>query len=367
MSVTMKDIAMLAGVSRQAVSAVLSGSRHTRVAEATRERVRKLARELNYIPNQAARSLSGGKTHTIGFFGGLFSPYGVNAALLSEVSGALRSQGYYVIGGHHGFGDVDEDVRFLAGFVSRGVDGVVVYGSGRHEPGLEEAVTVPHVFCSPHAADEGCDVGVDSVGGGAMATQHLIEHGHSRIAYLRIAPHETRHRLVGWRQALREAGLEDGNGMVLTLRDLDGSADAVLAELRRLRITAVFAQNDSVAAKLMNALVQRGVRIPDDIAIVGYDGSSFANFCPVPLTTVVQPIREQAEAITKLLLERVTRHEVRAAAANIVVEPLLYRGGSCGCPPRPINRLYRINSPDTLELDCRLNFGIEIEDICGHP
>jgi len=138
----------------------------------------------------------------------------------------------------------------------------------------------------------------------------------------------------------------------------------LLREIKRLKVTAVHTHNDSIAAKLMKALLQRGVGVPDDIAVVGFDGSSFAEFCPIPLTTVVQPIRKQAEAITELLFERIGKAEIRAPAANILILPLLYRGGSCGCPARTVDKLYRINSPNTLELDYRLNSGIDITDIC---
>jgi hypothetical protein len=114
----------------------------------------------------------------------------------------------------------------------------------------------------------------------------------------------------------------------------------------------------------MSALRQHGVNVPDDIAIIGFDGSSFADFCPVSLTTVVQPIRQQADAVTELLLARVENGEVRFSPAGISIAPLLYRGASCGCAARTADKLYRINSPNTLELDYRLNFGIEIEDVC---
>ena len=367
MSVTMQDIAMLAGVSRQAVSAVLNRSAHSRVSEATRERILKLARELNYVPNPAARSLSGGTTNTIGFFGGLFSPYGVQSALLAEISGALRSEGYHVIGGHYAFGDTEDTTRHLGQFISRGVDAIMVCGLEHSRRAFNRVMSVPYVLCSPHAAGTDFDVGVDTVQAGYMATRHLVEHGHCRIAYLRISPHEAGHRASGWRQASREAGVDDADRFVLTLRDLDGNADAVLGELRRLKVTAVFAQNDYVAAKLTAALIQRGVKVPDDVAIVGFDGCSFADFCPVPLTTVIQPIRRQAEAATRLLLDRIEKGEAKTQAAGIAIEPLLYCGGSCGCQPQPIDKLYRINSPNTLELDYRLNFGIDIEDIGSQP
>ena len=364
MSVTMKDIAMLAGISRQAVSAVLSGSVHTRVSEATSERVLKLARELNYIPNQAARSLSGGTTHTIGLFGNLFSPYGIHAALLAEISGSLRSQGYQVIGGDCGFGAAPDAARSLAGFISRGVDGIIVCDLPRQLDDLAHALSVPHVLSSPRVGDREFDVGIDMARAGHVGTKHLVEHGHRHIAYLRIAAHEADGRITGWRQALRDNGIEDADRFLLSLRDLDGDADALLREIKRLKVTAVYTHNDSIAAKLMKALLQRGVGVPDDIAVVGFDGSSFAEFCPIPLTTVVQPIRKQAEAITELLFERIGKAEIRAPAANILILPLLYRGGSCGCPARTVDKLYRINSPNTLELDYRLNSGIDITDIC---
>ena len=353
MSVTMKDIARLAGVSQQAVSAVLNNRGGSRVSAATRKCILQLAEELNYVPNAAAVTLSGKSTRTIGMLGDLRSQ--LLGQLIAETTDILMSRGYNVITGFY----PSMDTKFpmaLREFESRGVDGVMIFNSNDQKT-LERSQTVPYVFCShynPHP-----DVTVDYQGTGYLGCRHLLEHGHRRIGFLTVLPCDSP-RLFGWRKALEEAGVEPEPDWVIELQKLEGLFDRLLKHLRGAGITALFCSNDYVAAKTLKALTDHGIRVPDEMALVGCDGYSFVDFCPVTLTTVIQPIRPQGKLGVDLLLQRIAAHELRVPPAGFVVQPILRCGGSCGCPAEKIERLYSMNTFATLEKDLKMNFNVNV-------
>jgi LacI family transcriptional regulator len=353
----MKDIAMIAGVSRQAVSAVLNNTRNSRVSEEKRNKILRLARELNYVPNAAALSLSGNQTKTIGILGSIYDS-GFNTELVGEISRILITHGYNILTGYYFPGNYCATTS-LNELVSRGVDGVIIHNSeGRAT--LESNQSVPYLFYS-HYTVQGYDVGVNNEQTGYVGTRHLLEHGHKQVIFLTISSHASSgKRKSGWQRAHQEAGIEVSEDLVVNLREFDGRTDRLIEKLKQLRATAIFASNDYIGAKTIKALIQKGIRIPDDIAIVGCDGYSFTEFCPVSLTTVIQPVRPQAEIGAKLLLERIKNKELHSTPAKIEIQPLLHLGGSCGCKEPTLEELYTINSNATLEKDMKMNFGKSI-------
>ncbi len=350
----MKDIAMLAGVSRQVVSTVLNGNGSSRVSPVKKEAILKLACDLNYVPNTVARTLAGSHTKAIGLLASMVP--GWNNHLAGEICSLLTSHGYNTLTSHYGHCSAEASLIEL---VSRGVDGVVVLNSDSRSE-LERNLTVPHVFGSNNNLG-GYDVGICRWKTGYIGTEHLLEHGHKQVVFLGI---HTDDRERGWRDAHAAHGIKVDDRQIICLRELDGRVDKVLARLQELKATAIFAQNDYLAARAVRLLTDRGMRIPDDIAIVGCDGYTFTEFCPVPLSTVIQPLRPQAEAIVNLLLDRIERKELGAGFAGITVEPIIWRNASCGCPRREIETFYRLNTFGSLEKDMRMNDNINItEDI----
>ncbi len=354
MSVTIKDIAMLAGVSHQAVSSALNGNGSSRVSAEKKERIQKIAKELNYIPNAIARKLVNGNTKAIGIVSSMHS--GWNLHLISEICESVTAHGYNTLLSH--FSDANHcALDSLLELVSRGVDGVIILNSDSIEE-LQRGLNIPYVFgsCNNRA---GYDVAISSESIGYLATRHLLEHGHEKVAHIRVMMFKDA-KIKGWKRAQAERGIQVSDSDIICLRDIDGQVDALLEFIRRRKVTALFCSNDFVAAKIMRALQENGIRVPDDVAIIGCDGRSFVEFGTTTLTTVLQPLRLEAQKIVELMLERIRTQELRPDLANINIEPRLWLGGSCGCPRHKLSELYRINTPDTLEKDLKLNFNQDI-------
>ncbi len=347
---------MLAGVSRQAVSAVLNNTQNSRVSEQNREKILRIARDLNYVPNSAARSLKGGSTKTIGLLG---SPYssGINNALYNEISDILHTKGYNLLTCQYGRSNFSA-ARGLTELLSRGVDGIIITTSGSRSS-LEENQTVPYVFCSHN--NIGFDVGIDNFEGGYIATKHLLEHGRKRICFLCTQEYETNEaKTSGMLKALEEAGIAFDRDYSFSMRSLDGKTSKILQRLTDFKADAVFCSNDYIASKLIAVMLYNGIKVPDDVAVIGYDGYTFSQFAPVPLTTVIQQVRVQAERSIDILMDRIKNHTLKAKPENISIKPKLFLGSSCGCNHNEFDRMFTINTFQMLEKDLKINYDISI-------
>ena len=353
MPVTMKDIAAMIGVSRQAVAAALEGNGHTRVSQETKEKVLKVARELNYIPNAAARSLKGGTTKTIGIISSPGMPY--SDAVFAEICQVLRTRGYSYLATDL-IPEITELPQVCQSLASRGVDGIIVAGAPR-TPAKLFMPEIPLVFC--RTIDGASDIDVNREDTGYIGTAHLLEHGHKTVAYLGIHHSGTRLRKNGWKRALQDYG---AGGISIDLQSLEGSAERLKEILRKEKVTALFCSNDFLAGKVMRCLSMSGWNIPGDIAVAGCDGNSFIEYTTPTLTTVIQPIHQIAEQCAELILERIRKKINGVILSKIDVTPKLWTGGSCGCSEHPIRSLYRINSTGSLEKDYRLNFNHSLWD-----
>ena len=355
--VTMKDIAMVAGVSRQAVSSALSGNNSCRISEAKRNEIKRIAKELNYVSNAAARSLKGGPSKTIGFMGPIAGS-ALNSALINEITQMLTAKGYNILHSNYGHSNFDATKTQLS-LLARGVDGIIVYNSEDIKD-FEQNQTVPYLFYS-HNNCKFMDVGVDNEYGGYLATKHLLEHGHKKIALLTTREYDKSVAKVrGWIQAHNEAGIEVSDEDMVILRKLKGNVEKAVDYIKSKQFTAIFATNDFIGAKAIKILSQHNIKVPEDIAIIGYDGYSFGQFCSPSLTTVIQPVRPQTEFGVELLLKRIKNKEIKSAPANHLIKPILYKGSSCGCKEKPIEHFYRINNFNMLEKDAKINFDIDI-------
>jgi DNA-binding LacI/PurR family transcriptional regulator len=351
----MKDIAMLAGVSRQAVSAVLNSTQNSRVSDENRKKILRIAKELNYVPNSAARSLKGGPTKTIGLLGVPFSS-GLNNALYSEIADILNTFGYNLLSCQYGHGNYSA-ARGLTELLSRGVDGIIITNSEDRKE-LERNQTVPYVFCS-HNNVAGFDVGVNNTQGGYIATKHLIEHGRKRICFVCAQGSIIDDvKSQGMRLALTESGLDINEDFFFSLRSLEGKTEKLLKKLTSLNADAVFCSNDFIAAKLIAVLHKNRVKVPDDIAVIGYDGYTFSQFAPVPLTTVIQQVRKQAEISVDTLMNRIKDNTLKAEPENISLTPKLHIASSCGCKLDDLDKMFTINTFTLLEKDLKMNFDI---------
>jgi LacI family transcriptional regulator len=316
-----RQVAKAAGVSVGTVSNVLN--RPQLVAVATRDRVLSAIRELDFVPNPSARSLRSGSARTLGLVVlDLSNPFFTDLARGTE--DAARHAGLSVV-----VCSTDEDVtresEYLELLEEQRVRGVVVVPASDATAHLnrlrEVGIAVVRVDHRNRRSDE-CTVGSDDVLGGRLAGRHLVEIGHCRVAYVGggTGVWAVNERRDGVLEALHAAGLDDDALVDLWIPSLTFAHGRDAGE-RLLglspRPTAVFCANDLVALGILQIMTERGVRVPDDLAIVGYDDIDFAAAAAVPLTSVRQPRRQLGRTAAEMVIEEsdpainhVHRHEM---------------------------------------------------------
>ncbi|WP_062302405.1 LacI family DNA-binding transcriptional regulator [Demequina subtropica] len=304
---TLELVAARAGVSRATVSRVVNGS--TSVSPPIAEAVRKAVQELGYVPNRAARSLASQQSQAIAlvapedvnrFFGDLFF-----AEIVAGIDARLEDSDYVLnlmIANHDPSG---KTMRYLGGGA---VDGAIVvshHTSDRFLRRLTESLPVVYGGRSAIAGSDTYVVDVDNVAGGAIATQRLIDRGCRRIATIAgpLTMQSSLDRLAGWRRALDAAGVAAGP-VVDGDFTMFGGANAMREILDwREPVDGVFIASDLMASGAIPVLLDRGIRIPEDMAIVGFDDSAAAVSTKVGLTTVRQPSRQMGWHMADTLIE----------------------------------------------------------------
>jgi LacI family transcriptional regulator len=328
--VTRKDVARYAGVSTAVVSYVVNDG-PKRVAPATEARVREAIRVLGYRPNAAARALKLGSSEMLA----LVTPDNSNpfyAQLARAVEEAADEFGYVMLLANSD-GLLTKQRRHLRNLASRRVDGVVL-ASVVSEPDLTDLVSagIPCVLLDQQAPTAGfAAVGVDLRGGARLAVEHLIEHGHSSIglAIGATAANETDGRELGWLDSLTAAGLREGPIARATFDREGGYAAGKRLLASADRPTAIFVSSDLQAVGLMRALHEAGLSVPEDIAVVSFDGSPESEYTWPALTSVQQPLSAMAAAAVGALVkaDRAEPPEHLVFTVELIVRQ------SCGCPP----------------------------------
>ena len=297
---TMKDVARLAGVSTSTVSHVINKDRF--VSEAITAKVEAAIKELNYAPSALARSLKLNQTHTIG----MLITASTNPFYSELVRGVERScfeRGYSLVLCNTE-GDEQRMNRNLETLMQKRVDGLLLLCTETHQPSreiMQRYPTVPTVMMDWAPFDGDSDLIQDnSLLGGDLATQYLIDKGHTRIACITGPLDKTpaRLRLEGYRAAMKRAGLNIPDGYEVTGDfEFNGGFDAMRQLLSHpLRPQAVFTGNDAMAVGVYQALYQAELQVPQDIAVIGYDDIELASFMTPPLTTIHQPKDELGES-----------------------------------------------------------------------
>ena len=349
MAFTMKDIAKIAGVSQQAVAAALNNTGTSKVSEKTRERVRAIAEKLHYVPNQHAKCLRGSSSNTIGLYG---NPYAsvLEQSLFHEISVELSHHGYN-LSISYGFGEntANQSIRNLLAY---GVDGIIITRT-ENPMKNENFDNVPYVF-TPSAGVEGYDVVVDHAAGTKEAMKTLISAGKKSAVFLTqttldgFYQEANRQKYKGIAEALKEIGTTPA---ILTLEDYDGEGDIIVERLRQLMPDVLFCCNDYIAGRMVSMLLEVGIRVPDDMMVVGYDGLSTCDTYSVPLSTVVQPLRKRAETVVELLLGRIKEGRRPQEPAGIRLPSYFYPSASCGFANRRAHKLPLYNAAPMLEVN----------------
>ncbi|AZO49900.1 MAG: LacI family DNA-binding transcriptional regulator [Mesorhizobium sp.] len=326
---TIADVARYAGVSVATVSHVMNRTRH--VEPETAERVRAAIAALRYSPNSLARSLRRGETKTIG----LLLPDNSNpffASVARQIEDAGFVAGYTVILCNSD-GSAEKEERYLSVLMAKQIDGLIFAGSSDHARVFSRLLPdVPAVLLDREIHSVNVDsVLVDHDHGGYLAGRHLVGLGHKRIGVIG-GPRDSSSspaRLRGFTRALGEAGVDLPASAVV---DSDYHfAGGRLAMERLLTqapdITAVFACNDLMAMGAITALRSRGLRVPDDMSLVGFDDIPYAVTTWPPLTTIAQPVEKIGTRAVSLLLERLG--EPAAPSRREVLTPVLVERESC--------------------------------------
>ena len=309
MAVTMQDIAKGLDVSVVTVSKVLRNQ--GKISSRTRQRVLERAQKLNYQPNWIARSLVTRRTYTIGLLLPDFT-HPFFAEIAKAVAETTRPLGYHVIISYF-----EEDANLerieAQSLVARQVDGLIV-ATVQSSAGVDLFAGIrkrrlPLVLIDrPLAGVQASFVGVDNEMIGRLATNHLIEQGCRRIAHLRgPALGIAAARIAGYRHALAAHSLKTAAGLIVEARYEDQSGYHAMCKLLRTKPIpdGVFCYNDPVAIGAMKAILEAGLRIPEDIAVVGAGNVRYSDLLAVPLTTVDQSARQIGSRAAELLLEQI--------------------------------------------------------------
>lgn len=327
-AVRMKDIALELGVSVVTVSKALRN--HDDISEETRARVLQRIRELNYRPNLAARALVTGRSNIIGFVvPGLLHSFFAEVA--QGMTSVLRKKGFgLVIASSDEDGELEHDE--IDQLLARRVDAVIVASTQRGSHVFEtiEDQQVPYVLIDRRIDDLDANfVGVDDEVVGQIGTEHLIQCGHRRIAYIGGRNVSTAEgRLRGYQKALAAHGLPERPEYIRTLSETGDAGEdesgMTMSDLLNLDEppTALYTSNDPIGMGAMKAALDSGKRVPEDIAICGTGNIRYASYLRVPLTSVdqgSQAIGERAARLALALIESKTPMKPK----SILVEPKL--------------------------------------------
>lgn len=324
MPVSIKDVARVAGVSHSTVSRALADS--PLVRRETKERIKQVAREMGYTPNAAARSLVTRRSRTLGVV--------VTTIADPFVSEVVRGIEQVALDAGYGLflcqssSEVEREIASVRSLQEKRVDAIIVSASrvgDLYLPLLEE-IRVPIVLVNNEQDSQAVHfVASDDVSGGRLAVEYLLSLGHRRIGYI-AGPRTSRSsesRLKGYREALINAGISpDPRWVGQSDGRLDGGGPALRSLLSACpEISAVFCYNDATAIGALRFARESGLRVPEDLSIVGYDDIAFAAYTEPPLTTVAQHKYEMGQAVAKMALELIAGHEVQnlLLPTNLVV------------------------------------------------
>lgn len=307
MNVTIKDIARAAGVSHPTVSRALNN--HPAISEATRERIIELAQQMGYVPNAAARGLKTNRTRALGvILRQVDDPFW--SEVLDGVDSVLHPAGYslFIASTHM---EKQREKEVVNAMVQRGVDGVILLAPqfGEDQSRILNTYDLPMVMVNNEGAGE-CQYIIynDDVHGAGQITKHLIDLGHTRLAYLgnRNGGFTNRNRLAGFQAELQAAKLPIDKRFIYHTKagnPLGGREGAEYLLALHEKPSAIVCYNDFLAAGVYNYLYERGLSIPRDISVAGFDNISISAFLTPPLTTLHQYKFELGEGAARMMLE----------------------------------------------------------------
>ncbi|MDT0549822.1 MULTISPECIES: LacI family DNA-binding transcriptional regulator [Streptomyces] len=334
---TLEEVAARAGVGRGTVSRVINGS--PRVSDRTRSAVEQAVAELGYVPNRVARALAANRADAV-------------ALVIPEPETRLFAEPYFSdiirgVGAELAEADLQllltllrtpkERQRFAEYLSAHRVDGVLLVSVHADDPlpDLLERIEMPAVLSGRRSAHESVPyVDCDNTGGARSAVEHLLGRGRSSVATITgpLDMYVAQCRLDGYREAVQAAGQEVDPGLIAAADFTEEGGRRAMRDLldRRPGLDAVFAASDVMAAGARQVLREKGRRVPEDVALVGFEDSAVARHMEPPLTSVRQTTEEMGRAMVRVLLEEIESQGDRTSKRPQLVLPteLVRRGSS---------------------------------------
>ncbi len=337
-SVRMRDVARLAGVATMTVSRVINGSAH--VNDETRQRVADAIKVLNYRPNTLARSLREQRSREIGIIvPNIRDPFfGVCAQAVSAVA---KEHAYSV---HIAMSDEEPEAEYndAIRMMQRNVEGLIVIPSAGYVTRLTETefAQLPIVTLDRPLAEGHFDsVVVKNAKGGELAVNHLIEHGHRHIAYIGLSLdlYTMRERCNGYRRAMKKAALPT------EMHCRNFTQQEIITSLLQLTnrpnpVTAIFCGNNLTTRNVLHGLAGLGVKVPRDIALIGFDDFETADILDPAVTVIAQPGDEMGRCGAQLLFSRILGKNRSHAGGQLVLPVDLIVRSSCGEHPCKVDQ-----------------------------
>lgn len=332
--VTMADVARLSGVSSSTVSHVLNETRH--VDAATRTRVEDAVATLGYRRNTAARTLAGGSSHTIGLaISGLTNPY--FGPLLQAIERRVTESGYVLV-----LGDTHDDPvmeqRVIDSLLARSVDGLIIAPSSgfiEHSAQRIDATQTPTVLIDRSMEWKSDQITPENRESTRALTEHLIGHGHRRIAAITGLPglHSSTERLAGYRDAMEAAGLRIDDAIVVSGESNADVSQRVVTELlaRPDPPTALLTLNNAMTIGALRAASRAELSIPQDLALAAYDDFEWSDLFQPGLTAAAQDVARMGAEAVDLLYARIDG--ANGPSVRRIIDTTFHRRTSCGCSP----------------------------------
>jgi LacI family transcriptional regulator len=329
---TIKEVASVAGVSTQTISRVLN--ERPDVSPETRKRVQEVIKELGYQPSALARSLIRQRSHTLGVVTAGLRYIGPSRTL-SGIAAAAEEAGYSLLLKELPRFDENDIEPIFQALLSRHVDGIIwaVPEVGENHAWVTQQsldLEIPLVYITMEPQKDISVVAIDNYLGGRMAVSHLLEQGYRRIGHISgpLDWWEARQRMTAWKDAMKEAGLEIKDNYYVEGNWSSASGAQAIEKLfgQYPGMDSIFVANDQMALSVMQFACQKGLRVPEDIGIVGFDNIAESAFFSPPLTTIQQDQHEIAklavEEIIKII-ESGWRETEQVQSQSIMLSPTL--------------------------------------------
>lgn len=327
MKATIYDVAKAAGVSIATVSKVVNQTGN--ISGKTRERVIHIMKELQYQPSVVASALTGKKTSTFGLLiSDLANPFFAEVA--RNLEDQAQAEGYSIVMCSTDNKD-DKGLNYISLLQRKQIDGLIVACEFSRWPLLQESIPegFPVVLFSKDIPSLSMHtITVDDYKGGYVAIQHLIALGHRHIGIVTEDSPSGEYRVRGAKQAMSDAGIAVNEDWIVTVNSSleDGLAGAARVLGTESRPTALFTCNDLLAVGSMQSAQQLGLRVPDDLSIIGFDDTILSRIVVPRLTTILQPIPEMAKETIQLLLRQSDTPDM--PKQKIMFQPQLVEGNS---------------------------------------